>query len=98
MELVKPASPSFDIETVRAQLGDDWPAVNREIMSNLSSDVALVKSESAEELHIEMTHTESPSRCLSPDSKGSRDQRFEARQGLSPCVEILNVLVESIVG
>ena len=44
MELVKPASPSFDIETVRAQLGDDWPAVNREIMTNLSSDVALVNS------------------------------------------------------
>ena len=44
MELVKPASSRFDIETVRAQLGDDWPAVNREIMSNLTSDVALVNS------------------------------------------------------
>jgi octaprenyl-diphosphate synthase len=44
MKLVKPESTDFDLTAVRGQLGDDWPAVNREIMSNLSSDVALVNS------------------------------------------------------
>ena len=44
MKLVKPAKQSFDIEAVRDQLDGDWPAVNREIMENLSSDVALVNS------------------------------------------------------
>ena len=44
MELVKPAKPGFNIEAVREQLDGDWPAVNREIMANLSSDVALVNS------------------------------------------------------
>jgi len=44
MELVKPKPAGFDINAVRDQLDDDWPAVNREIMSNLSSDVALVNS------------------------------------------------------
>lgn len=44
MELVKPTIPGFDIEAVRDQLDGDWPAVNREIMDNLSSDVALVNS------------------------------------------------------
>lgn len=48
MELVKPQLTSeaaaFDLDSVRAQLGDDWPGVNREIVANLSSDVALVNS------------------------------------------------------
>jgi len=44
MELVKPSSSRFDLEAARAQLGDDWPGVNREIVANLSSDVALVNS------------------------------------------------------
>ncbi len=44
MKLVKPASSTFDIESVRAQLDNDWPAVNSEIMANLSSDVLLVNS------------------------------------------------------
>ncbi|MEE4184747.1 MAG: hypothetical protein V2J12_03145, partial [Gammaproteobacteria bacterium] len=44
MELVKPSSTLFNLEAARAQLGDDWPGVNREIVANLSSDVALVNS------------------------------------------------------
>jgi len=44
MELVKPVNQGFNIEAVRDQLDGDWPAVNREIMENLSSDVALVNS------------------------------------------------------
>ena len=44
MHIVKPTPPAFDLETVRALLGDDWPAVNREIMARLRSDVALVNS------------------------------------------------------
>lgn len=44
MELVKPQPPHFDLDSVRHQLGDDWPGVNREIVSNLQSDVALVNS------------------------------------------------------
>jgi octaprenyl-diphosphate synthase len=44
MHIVKPDSPAFDLEAVRALLGDDWPAVNREIMARLRSDVALVNS------------------------------------------------------
>jgi octaprenyl-diphosphate synthase len=44
MELVKPQADGFDLESVRAQLGDDWPAVNRQIFDHLQSDVALVNS------------------------------------------------------
>lgn len=44
MELVKPQSLHFDLDTVRHQLGDDWPGVNREIFRHLQSDVALVNS------------------------------------------------------
>jgi octaprenyl-diphosphate synthase len=44
MRLVQPDSPRFDLEAVRALLGDDWPAVNREIASRLQSDVALINS------------------------------------------------------
>jgi len=44
MKLVKPVPEGFDINAVRDQLDDDWPAVNREIMSKLGSDVALVNS------------------------------------------------------
>lgn len=44
MKLVKPESEAFDLEAARAQLGDDWPGVNREIVANLNSDVALVNS------------------------------------------------------
>lgn len=44
MHLVQPEYPRFDLEAVRSLLGDDWPAVNREIRTRLSSDVALVNS------------------------------------------------------
>jgi octaprenyl-diphosphate synthase len=42
MQLVQ-AKP-FDLEDVRALVGDDWTAVNREIEAQLASDVALVGS------------------------------------------------------
>ena len=44
MQLVKPDANPFDLEEIRARLGDDWPAVNREIQVQLRSDVALVSS------------------------------------------------------
>ncbi len=44
MELVKPQPQEFDLESVRAQLGDDWPNLDRQIFECLSSDVALVNS------------------------------------------------------
>jgi len=44
MELVKSQADGFDLESVRTKLGDDWPAVNREIVEHLQSDVALVNS------------------------------------------------------
>jgi octaprenyl-diphosphate synthase len=44
MELVKTQTQGFDLEAVRGLLGDDWPGVNREIIDNLRSDVALVNS------------------------------------------------------
>jgi len=44
MQLVQPDSPPFDLDAIRGQLGDDWPAVNREIARQLHSDVALVNS------------------------------------------------------
>ncbi|RMF96503.1 MAG: octaprenyl diphosphate synthase [Gammaproteobacteria bacterium] len=44
MQLVQPAPDVLDLEAVRAGLGDDWPAVNREILRQLKSDVALVNS------------------------------------------------------
>jgi octaprenyl-diphosphate synthase len=44
MHLVQPQTNTFDLEAIRAQLDDDWPAVNREIYSRLNSDVALVNS------------------------------------------------------
>lgn len=44
MHLVQPEYPRFDLEAVRNLLGDDWPAVNREIAARLRSDVALVNS------------------------------------------------------
>jgi len=44
MQLVQSDSNSFDLEAIRGQLGDDWPAVNREIGRQLHSDVALVNS------------------------------------------------------
>jgi len=44
MQLAKPKTPSFDLEAVRNLVADDWNAVNREIRSQLSSDVALVNS------------------------------------------------------
>ncbi|MCC5793735.1 MAG: octaprenyl diphosphate synthase [Chromatiales bacterium] len=34
----------MDLEGIRALVGDDWPAVNREILARLRSDVALVNS------------------------------------------------------
>jgi len=44
MELVKPQSASFNLDAIRAELGEDWPAVDRLIYSKLESDVALVNS------------------------------------------------------
>jgi octaprenyl-diphosphate synthase len=44
MHLVQPAPGQFDLAAVRALLGDDWPAVNREIQARVGSDVALVSS------------------------------------------------------
>jgi octaprenyl-diphosphate synthase len=44
MQLVQPDSQPFDLDAIRGQLGDDWPAVNREIARQLHSDVALVNS------------------------------------------------------
>ncbi|MGI9329966.1 MAG: octaprenyl diphosphate synthase [Gammaproteobacteria bacterium] len=44
MQLVQPGSNVFDLEAIRGQLDDDWPAVNREILHQLKSDVALVNS------------------------------------------------------
>ncbi len=44
MHLVQSKSGTFDLEAVRNQLGDDWAAVNREIIEHLNSDVALVNS------------------------------------------------------
>ena len=44
MHLVQPQTSTFDLEAIRAQLDDDWPAVNREIYNRLNSDVALVNS------------------------------------------------------
>jgi len=44
MQIVKTESRGFDLDDVRSRLGDDWPAVNREIQQQLRSDVALVNS------------------------------------------------------
>jgi len=44
MHIVKTEQAAFDLAAIRQLLGDDWPAVNREIMARLSSDVALVNS------------------------------------------------------
>ena len=44
MHLVQSTSDTFDLEAVRNQLRGDWDAVNREIIEQLKSDVALVNS------------------------------------------------------
>ncbi len=44
MHLVQSKSDTFDLEAVRDQLRGDWDAVNREIIEQLKSDVALVNS------------------------------------------------------
>jgi len=44
MHLVQSENAGFSPESVHELLGDDWPAVNREIVEQLSSDVALVNS------------------------------------------------------
>lgn len=44
MHLLQPGSEAFDLDRIRDQLDDDWPAVNREIRRQLASDVALVNS------------------------------------------------------
>ena len=44
MELVKPQPEKLDLERIRELIGEDWSAVNREIIDNLESDVALVNS------------------------------------------------------
>lgn len=44
MQLVQTRTPAFDLETVRGLVADDWNAVNREIQTQLRSDVALVNS------------------------------------------------------
>ncbi len=44
MHLVQPKTDGCDLDAIREQLSDDWPAVNREIFLQLESDVALVSS------------------------------------------------------
>ena len=44
MHLLQTGCEAFDLEAIRSQLDDDWPAVNREIRRQLASDVALVNS------------------------------------------------------
>jgi octaprenyl-diphosphate synthase len=44
MQLVHAKAAPFDLEAVRNLVADDWNGVNREIRSQLSSDVALVNS------------------------------------------------------
>ena len=44
MHLVQPRTDTFDLDAIRGDLGNDWPAVNREIFHQLHSDVALVNS------------------------------------------------------
>jgi len=44
MQIVDAQSQGFDLDDIRARLGGDWPAVNREIQLQLRSDVALVSS------------------------------------------------------
>jgi octaprenyl-diphosphate synthase len=44
MHLVQPQTEAFDLELVRKLLAPDWATVNREIQSQLKSDVALVNS------------------------------------------------------
>lgn len=44
MELVKPQIESFNLDAIRADLGDDWPNVDKLIFAKLESDVALVNS------------------------------------------------------
>jgi octaprenyl-diphosphate synthase len=44
MQLVQPKPAPFDLEAVRGLVGRDWQSVNREIQSQLASDVALVNS------------------------------------------------------
>ena len=44
MQLVQPQTDEFDLAAIRARLGNDWAAVNGEILSQLKSDVALVNS------------------------------------------------------
>jgi octaprenyl-diphosphate synthase len=44
MKLVQTKPAAFDLEAVRGLVRDDWNAVNREIQSQLASDVALVNS------------------------------------------------------
>jgi len=44
MHLVQSKNDEFNLEEIRGRLGDDWGAVNREILRQLKSDVALVNS------------------------------------------------------
>jgi len=44
MKLVQARASAFDLNAVRGLVGEDWNAVNREIETQLSSDVALVNS------------------------------------------------------
>ena len=44
MELVKPQIESFNLDAIRADLGNDWPNVDKLIFAKLDSDVALVNS------------------------------------------------------
>jgi octaprenyl-diphosphate synthase len=44
MHLIQSEPDALDLDQIRARLGDDWPAVNREIRRQLASDVALVNS------------------------------------------------------
>jgi octaprenyl-diphosphate synthase len=44
MHLVQKKSGTFDLEDLRSRLGNDWNAVNGEILRQVKSDVALVNS------------------------------------------------------
>jgi len=44
MHLVQEQNQDFDLRTIRNQLGNDWFAMDEEIITQLSSDVALVSS------------------------------------------------------
>ena len=44
MHLIQEQNQGFDLQNIRNQLGNDWSAMDDEIITQLSSDVALVSS------------------------------------------------------